>query len=92
MYGALSFKIMSPIDAVNISDCYEGQIVYDPIAQKCFIYTSSGFKEITSGYSSTPEHKSREALICKSCGAVLKEARCEYCGSYSWEAREFFRQ
>ena len=90
MNAPLAIKVASPLDLLDISDCYKGQIVYDPIAQKCFIYTDDGFEEI----GRTPEPKPTETkdLICKNCGAPLRSTQCEYCGSYSWEAREFFRQ
>ena len=90
MNASFIFKMAAPLDAVDLSNCYEGEVVYDPIAQKCFIYTGEEFKEIRSVPESKPTE--RKDLICKNCGAPLRSTQCEYCGSYSWDAKEFFGQ
>ena len=49
-----------PLDAIDMSRCYEGQIVYNPNTQKCFVYGGDPFSwtEISS-VASSKEHKQK---------------------------------
>ena len=80
-----------PLDAIDTSKCYKGQIVYNPNTQKRYVYGGDPFSWIEIfGIASSKEDKHEGVLECKSCGARLQSAQCEYCGTWSWDAKEFF--
>lgn len=83
-----------PLDEIDLSKCYAGQIAYNPDEQKCYVYSGDPFKGWTEihNVASSKEDKHEDVLECKACGARLRSARCEYCGTYSWKAKEFFGQ
>lgn len=88
------FKIVnSPFDLHNAS-FQDGEVVYDRTTKSCYIYAAGEFKDITNTVDSAQiKHEQREredVLICKSCGARLLSARCSYCGTFSWTARDYF--
>lgn len=80
-----------PLDAIDTSKCYKGQIVYNPNTQKCYVYGGDplGWTEIHS-VASSKEDKRKGVLVCPRCGAPMRKAYCEYCGVFSWDAKEFF--
>lgn len=79
----------NPLDACNHKP-YDGEMLYDNIAERCYGYKGGDWVEITNAVDPAHRTDEEEALTCKSCGARLQSIRCEYCGTYSWSAKEFF--
>lgn len=74
-----------PLDEIDTSKCYKGQIVYNPNTKKCYVYGGDplGWTEISSVASSKDKPRDK-ALICESCWAALQSPRCSYCGTWHW--------
>lgn len=82
----------SPFDLHNAT-FYDGEIVCDNMTKRCYVYIDGDLKDITNAVDPTQNKRERgDALICKCCGAILQSIRCDYCGAYSWEGRDFFVQ
>ena len=80
-----------PLNAIDTSKYCKGQIVYRPNTQKCYVYGGDPLSWIEiSSVASSKEDRHDCILECKSCGARLLSAQCDYCGTWSWEAKEFF--
>ena len=90
----VKFKIVdSPFDLHDAS-FQDGEVVYDRITKSCYIYAAGEFKDITNAadlaQTNLEQREREDVLICKSCGARLLSARCSYCGTFSWTARDYF--
>ena len=80
----------TPLDMKN-HKLYDGEILYDTMSNRCYMYMNGDYVDITNAVDPEVAKAERdEALTCKSCGARLQSVRCDYCGTFSWTAREFF--
>ena len=80
----------TPLD-MKTHQPYDGEIFYNTMSNRCYVYINGDYVDITNAVDPEIAKAERdEALTCKSCGARLRNIRCDYCGTFSWTAREFF--
>lgn len=86
-----TFKLIGSIDDIKNIDKNKvfsiGDVIYDTATRETYLYTNNGkFEQLCSGGSIYNDTDSALKMKphptnCVNCGAVLKDYKCEYCGT-----------